>query len=79
MLVHSGQKKVIACFKQNFEDKSRLGRLQWSLSVNMCETLGLSPVTMVDMQFGGGTDARFLFEFGGFLSSPHLLKAQADV
>ena len=71
--------KVVSCFEHNFEDKSRVGRRQWSLVVTTCKTLGFSPVTMADMQFGDGIDARFLFGFGDSLSSPHLPEAQADV
>ena len=51
--------KGVACFEQNFEEMGRAGRLQWTQSVKMRRTLGLSPVAMADMQFGGGTDRRF--------------------
>ena len=36
-------------------------------------------MTMTDMQFGGGTNAKFLFGFGGALGSPHLPEAQPDI
>ena len=62
--------KIVACFEQNFEDSSRVGRRQWSLAVTLCETFGLSLVAMADMQFGGGTDAMFIFGFGDSLSLP---------
>ena len=46
--------------------------------MKMCKTLGLSPVTMTDMQFGGGTNSKFLFGFGSDLDAPNLPKAQLD-
>ena len=36
-------------------------------------------MTMTDIQFGGGTNAKFLFGFGGALGSLHLPEAQPDI
>ena len=67
--------KVVVCFEQNSEEDGKIGRYQWNESMKMCKTLGLNPVTMTDIQFGGGTNTKFLFGFGGALGSPHLTKA----
>ena len=56
-----------------------IGRYQRDESMKMCKTLGLSPMTMTDMQFSGGTNAKFLFGFGGALGSPQPLEAQPDI
>jgi hypothetical protein len=45
----------------------------------MCDTLSLFPVTMRDMQFGGATNASFLFGFGNNLEYHILPKPQPDI
>ena len=76
---HVNTNRVIACFKQNFKKNGKSGKFQWSDAKAMCDTLSLSPVTMRDMQFGGGTNASFLFGFGNDLDSPHLPRPQPDI
>ena len=71
--------KVIACFEQNIEQDGMVGRAQWNVAWKLCSTFSLSPVTMRDMQFGGATNARFLFGFGGSFDSSHLPTAHPDI
>ena len=62
--------KVIVCFEKNSEQDGKIGRYQWDKARKMCKILGLSPVTMRNMQFGGGTNATFILGFGVLWTLP---------
>ena len=76
---HVNVSRVIVCFEQDFQKDGISGKFQWSEAKAMCDTLSLFPVTMRDMQFGGATNASFLFGFGNNLEYHNLPKPQPDI
>ena len=71
--------KVIACFGVNFENSTGSRCHFWPQAMRLCDMLGISQVTLTDMQFGGGTNDRFLFGFGSSLGETCLPEAHCNV
>ena len=62
----------------DFEGSNHGGCRDWSQGAVVYQCLGLSQMMLSDIQFGGGTDARFLFCSGDSLYLACLPEAQPD-